>query len=115
MQPRCRGLAGAAFVQPDTDALRRLDLLSHAYFCLPFVIFYDATEPTTPEVAGLVLEPTSNKGEFRRLGAFRANNAMDRDSDRHPDWVYDETVQPRKAYAVRARIRHGRRGRTGRA
>lgn len=60
------------------------------------MIFYDATEPSTPEVAGLVLEPTDNKGEFRRFGAFRTNNAMDRDGDRHPDWVYDRTVQPRK-------------------
>lgn len=94
--PCVGGLAGAAFVQPDTDAFRRLDLPSRAYFCLPFVIFYDATEPTTPEVAGLVLESTSTKGEFRRFGAFRTNNAMDRDGDRHPDWVYDETVQPRK-------------------
>jgi hypothetical protein len=82
--PFVRGLERAAF------------LSSRSFFCLPFVIFYDATEPSTAEVAGLVLEHTNNKGEFRRFGAFRTNNAMDRDGDRHPDWVYDETVQPRR-------------------
>ena len=94
--PVVRGLERAAFVQPDTDDFRRLDLYPRSFFCLPFVNFYDATEPSTPEVAGLVLEASNNKGEFQRFGAFRTNNAMDRDGDRHPDWMYDETVQPRR-------------------
>jgi hypothetical protein len=67
-----------------------------SFFCVPTVIFFDATEPTTPEVAGLVLEATESKGIFRRFGAFRTDNTMDRDGDRHPDWVYDRQVQPRK-------------------
>ena len=93
--PLVRGLERAAFVQPDTDSFRQVELSSRSYFCLPFLIFYDATEPSTPEVAGLVLESMKEKGTFRRFGAFRTNNAMDRDGDRHPDWVYDESVQPR--------------------
>ena len=100
--PLVRGLERAAFVQPDTDSFRQVDLSSSSYFCLPFLIFYDATEPSTPEVAGLVLESTKEKGTFRRFGAFRTNNAMDRDGDRHPDWVYDDSVQPR------TRTRYGR-------
>lgn len=60
------------------------------------MIFYDTTEPTTPEVAGLVLQSTALKGVFRRFGTFRTDNAMDRDGDRHHNWVADDKAQPRK-------------------
>ena len=95
--PTVRGLDCAAFVCPDTSETRSCADGSNlnSYFCVPLVIFFDATEPTTPEVAGLVLEATELKGFFRRFGAFRTDNAMDRDGDRHPDWVYNDQVQPK--------------------
>jgi hypothetical protein len=96
--PSVRGLDYAAYVKPDTSGMR-YDVSSNipvSFFCVPIMIFFDATEPTTPEVAGLVVEATESKGIFRRFGAFRTDNAMDRDGDRHPDWVYNLHVQPRE-------------------
>ena len=99
--PLVRGLERAAFIKPDTlppTSLQDASLQPHAdrFFCAPIVIFYDTTEPTTPEVAGLVLQSTALKGVFRRFGTFRTDNAMDRDGDRHHNWVADDKAQPRK-------------------
>jgi hypothetical protein len=97
--PTVRGLDFAAFVFPDisveSDATQHL-FSSCSFFCVPTVIFRDATEPTTPEVAGLVLASTDQKGVFQRFGVFRTDNAMDRDGDLHPDWIYDSNIQPRR-------------------
>jgi len=92
--PTVRGLEKAAFVQMDTISPPG-NGKPCSFFCLPTVIFFDATEPSTPEVAGLVLQSTGEKGTFRRFGAFRTDNAMDRDGDRHWNWIHDDKAQPR--------------------
>ena len=89
--PLVRGLDCAAFVQYDAESNENMKsaVLPGSFFCVPIAVFRDATEPTTPEVAGLVLQAMNSKGVFRRFAAFRTDNALDRDGERHPDWIWN--------------------------
>ena len=85
--PLVRGLESAAVVVPDTAELDSSDegILPSPFFCVPIAIICEASTPTAPEVAGLVLQPTESKGTFRRLGAFRTDQEVGRGGDSHGD------------------------------
>ena len=97
--PCVRGLKQAAFVSPDTNSFRTLDLSSNTYFCLPMMTFYNNISkelfPDTLEIAGLILEPTADKGEFKRFGAFRTDITMGRNGNCNPPWSAEHRLQRR--------------------